>query len=455
MKKVILGIVVLISVWAEAQVVVGDSISVMAVDSLQTMPIDSLKTLSIESLKESLDEHSMQFSSLDEKLATMDSDLSKLTKIKFSGYIQAQYEMYDYWGPGGHGFVPSTGVPPITNSFFIRRARVKLMYEPVNGAVFVIQPDYAFDKVTLRDAYVVLTDRWLQTFKLFMGHFNRTSYEVEFSSSSRELLERSRMSSILYPQERDLGAKIEADFETKYEIPLKFQLAVFNGNYGEGTLPNQIRDVDNQKDVMVRTVYSFKFPSKGLGVDVGAHSYLGNTTVLAPGTFSDKNNVNFEAKLGDSFQKKWFGGELRVYYDFLGGMSFKGEYLSGVISGEKSTSASPVANNNPGFNFNGIRDFNGYYLTLVKNIGVSHQFAVRFDSWDPNKHLSGDAVSVVNDLKYDSWSFSWQYFYDDNIKVVAGYSLPINEKSAHPSLKGEYAKDKTDNTFTIRIQAKF
>ena len=175
---------------------------------------------------------------------------------------------------------------------------------PLLVRIFVIQPDYAFDKVTLRDAYVQLNDKWIQTFKLFLGQFNRTSYEVEFSSRSRELLERSRMSGILYPQERDLGAKIEMDLETKYEIPFKFQLAVFNGNYGEGSLTNNLRDVDNKKDVMIRGVYSFKFPSKGLGIDLGAHTYLGNTAVLQAGPRSAMQIIIISMlKLGIAFKK--------------------------------------------------------------------------------------------------------------------------------------------------------
>jgi hypothetical protein len=405
----------------------------------------------IDSLKENVNLHTMRFNDLDEKLSVIESDLSKLTKIKFSGYIQAQYEMYNFQDNIGPG--PSTTAVPIKSTFLIRRARVKLTYEPITGAAFVIQPDYAFDKVTLRDAYVVLNDRWIQTFKLFVGQFNRTSYEVEFSSRSRELLERSRMSGILYPQERDLGAKIEADFQTKYQIPFKFQVAAFNGNYGEGSLTNNLRDVDNKKDFMLRGVYSFNFPSKGLGIDIGAHTYLGNTAVLQAGTFSDVDNNNFTASLGDSFKKRWFGGEMRIFYDFLGGMSLKGEYISGVISGEKSTVALPVANSNPSFNFNGIRDFTGFYATWVKNIGKKNQIAVRYDSWDPNNKLSGNDVTIKEDLKYDSWAFSWQYFYDDEVKIVAGYSLPINESST--TVGGDFVKDKLDNTFTIRIQAGF
>ena len=63
----------------------------------QDVQNDTIKPASIESLKESVDEHSMKFAGLEERLATSDADLGKLTKIKGSGYIQAQYDMYDSW----------------------------------------------------------------------------------------------------------------------------------------------------------------------------------------------------------------------------------------------------------------------------------------------------------------------------------------------------------------------
>jgi hypothetical protein len=432
MKKCFFAMSLLVSLYANAQDNKNES-----------------NTISVDTLKQNIDDIRMRMDSHDEKLSKMDSDLGKLNKIKFSGYIQAQYEQYDQTGPLGHGVDINKNGVLVNNTFAIRRARVKLSYESPYGATFVIQPDYAFDKVTLRDAYAQINDRWLNTFKLFVGHFNRTSYEVEFSSRSRELVERSKMSGILYPQERDLGAKLEVDLLTKYEIPFKFQLAVFNGNYGLGTLTNDLKDVDGKKDVMMRGVYSFSFPNQGLGIDVGAHAYLGNTTVLNPGTFYDTNNNKFTAKLGDSFQKRWFGGEARVYYDFLGGMSLKGEYITGIISGEKGKE---IANNNTLFDFNGLRDFKGFYATFVKNIGKSNQIAIRYDSWDPNKHLSGNEVTIKEDIKFNTWAFSWQYFYDDNIKIVAGYTLPINESSTKVS---GFDKDIKDNTFTLRIQAGF
>lgn len=417
------------------------------------------QSVSIDSLKETVDAHSMKFNGLDERLSEMSSDLDGLKKIKVSGYVQAQYDMYDTWSAAGvHGVQTSTGSAFVTNSFYLRRARIKFAYEATEGVKFVLQPDFAFDKVSLKDAYAVLNDRWTKTFSLFMGQFDRPNYEIEYSSGSMEVLERTRMASILYPGEKELGAKLEANFETKYNFPLKLQLAVLNGNFNLGTTTNQTKDVDNGKDVMARAVYSIKLPKKGLAIDFGTHGYFGKTEIL-PGTtltgFTDVDNNAKTVAVGDKLNKKWFGAEMQVYYDFLGGVAFKAEYISGTMSGVGNTTT--YANYNSAFKVAGERNFTGYYATLIKNIGKNHQAIVRYDVFDPNTKLAGDDVASANDLKYSTWSLSWQYFYDSNIKVVFGYSMPINEKSANAALVGtDFANvDKKDNQFSIRIQAKF
>ncbi|WP_300564884.1 porin [Flavobacterium sp.] len=444
MKRVVFGLLILSSFFGNAQEVVNDTIK---------------KEVSIDSLKQSLDEHTMKFGDIDERLGVIESEIAKLTKIKISGYIQAQYDMYDFQDDKGP-VAGSSAAAPVSNSFFLRRARIKFTYETLEGVKFVLQPDFAFDKVSVKDAYVVLNDRWTQTYSLTVGQFNRINYEVEFSSSVREFLERTRMINTLYPNERDLGAKVEANFDTKYQFPLKLQLAAFNGNFGEGATANQVRDIDSNKDVMARIVYSLKFPSKGLGIDVGGHGYFGSTKVLPqpvtnpvtpPAVFSDTNNNSFTPEVGATLKKDWLGVETQVYYDFFGGTSLKAEYIQGTISG--STNPMETYSN---FAANKIRDFRGFYISFMKNIGKSNQAIVRFDQYDPNRRLSGSDVTRVDDIKYNTWNFGWQYFYDENVKIVLGYNMPVNEKS--DKVGGDYATtkgDRKDNTFSIRLQAKF
>ena len=170
-----------------------------------------------DTLKENVGTLRDKVSGVEERLATAEGDLAKLTKIKLSGYIQAQFQHFE----------ASNAYPD--NVFMLRRVRIKFQYEPINGVVFVLQPDFVPGNITLKDAYVQLNDRWLKTFSLWAGKFNRPNYEVEYSSSSREVPERSRVIRAIYPDERATGAKLEI---APPKIPLKVQLAVFNGNGG-------------------------------------------------------------------------------------------------------------------------------------------------------------------------------------------------------------------------------
>lgn len=425
--------------------------------------------VNVDSLQQAINTHNMQIEGIKEQMSPLQEQVDKMSKLRISGYMQVQYDIFNYQDvpvkdkdgvvsyyqlkPG----TPETNVPlvtnpiDVTNTFLIRRARIKFTYQPTEGVIFVLQPNFSFSSVTMKDAYVQLNDRWINTFQLWVGQFNRPDYEVEFSSRDRILMERSRMSGILYPQERDLGAKLEANFATNYNIPLHIQLALFDGNFGEGPITNQTSDVDSYKDVMMRATYSLAFPSAGLGVDFGALGYYGKNTVFVAGNFVDVDNNPFTAKVGDKLDKQWIGTELQVYYDALGGFDFKAECNFGTISGEAN--ATNVINNNPGFNFSGVRDFIGYYLQFDKNFGTKYQASVRFDSWDPNSKLSGNDVTVSPDLKVNTWSFAVDYFFTPNTKIALGYQLPLNETST--TVGGIYTADVQNNTTTIRFQAAF
>ncbi|PJJ09707.1 hypothetical protein CLU83_3077 [Flavobacterium sp. 1] len=450
MKKVIVALMLSGFGIANAQEVENDSIK----------PISSI---SLDSLQQSINEHQLKFDALNEQLSPLQEQVDKMSKLKISGYMQVQFDMYNYqdvptstglfqFKPGtSETSVPlSTNTVDVNNSFVIRRARVKFTYQPIEGVTFVLQPNFTFSAVTLKDAYVQLNDTWINTFQLWVGQFNRPDYEVEFSSRDRILLERSRMSGILYPQERDLGAKVEANFITQYEIPLKIQIAAFNGNFGEGPIANQVADVDSEKDFVARATYSLKFPNTGLGIDFGGSAFYGKNTVFAAGTYSDTDNKPFQAAVGDKLRKQWFGGELQLYYDILGGIALKSEFNTGIISG---TAGSAIINNNPSFNFSGERDFIGYYVTLEKNFGTKFQGGIRYDSFDPNKKLSGNDVTVANDLRVQTWGFAFHYFFTTNTKIGLGYTMPINETST--AIGGIYNDDIRNNTATLRFQVNF
>ena len=54
-----------------------------------------------------------------------------------------------------------------------------------------------------------------------------------------------------------------------------------------------------------------------------------------------------------------------------------------------------------------------------------------------------------NSIYYKTWTLAWQYYLNDFIRISLNYEMPKNEINAsNPT-------DKKDNTFGIRIQAKF
>ena len=446
------------------------------------------KSQSVEdSLKEQIGEIKDRISGLDERLLTSESSLSKLTKIKLSGYIQAQYD----------NFENKLSAPSLYNYFSIRRARLKVTYEAAEGIKFVLQPDFAPGSLSLKDAYVVLNEQWIKsgilkkTFSLWAGKFNRPNYEVEYSSSQREVPERSLIIRTLYPGERAIGAKLEV---TPESIPLKIQLAIFNGNDGgftqysdttgkstSNTIEN--KDYDNFKDYMARATYSFKLGSFG-GLDIGAHAYFGSLKSSTNATLRSDYKTIDSSKVGNSVSRNWFGGEFQFFADVLGGMSLKGEYITGnnaTLGGAK------FANGNLLPNFQ--NKFAGYYVYLIQNVGRKNQFAFRYDFYDPNTSVSGSDVNVLKftgdntmkigalkctkaDLAYTTYTLAWHYYFDDNIRITLAYSIVQNEKvgknasgtsnliETYTNPNGtpgtiDYSQIFRENQLTLRLQAKF
>jgi phosphate-selective porin len=375
-----------------------------------------------DTLQEKIETLTGKINALDERVALNESDLGKLTKIKVSGYIQAQFENYE------SGLL-KTNDPK--NTFYVRRARVKFTYEAADGLKFVLQPDFSTGNLSLKDAYAVASLPKLKSLSLWAGQFNRPNYEVEYSSSQREVLERSRVIKTIYPGEREVGAKLEFN---PVKVPLKMQLALLNGNF-TGT---QQKDVDTRKDMMARAVYSFSFPGAGLGIDIGAHGYYG-------GLMSKIKYVSdFEGKMdstasntGSYLDKKWVGGEIQVFFDVLGGMAIKGEYIAGKNAFAGTSKTDPYK----------TRQFAGYYAYFIKNIGKKNQFVARYDYFDPNTKLSGDAAK--KDIYYKTLTLAWQYYLNDNIRFSLNYEMPKNETNS------TYTKDIKDNVFGLRMQAKF
>lgn len=457
----------------------------------------------------------------EERISNAEADLSKLTKIKLSGYIQAQWQNFE-----------NPSVYP-SNYFSIRRARIKFVYEPSSGIAFVLQPDLVPGGLSLKDAYVQVNDPWLKTFSLWAGQFNRPNYEVEYSSGSREIAERSLMERTLYPGERAIGVKLEVNPRS---IPLKIQLALLNGNDGlsvadpAGVNINPVnKDLDNHKDIMARATYAFKLGNLG-GLNIGAHGYFGGIKAASATTLNGDYSLNTNTqKIGSVVKRTWFGVEAQLYLDVIGGLTLKGEYIMGKNAsagsvGTSTITSSPVLSytNDTLFSTTTVastttikpnfqKNFQGYYIFLIKNITKKHQLAIRYDYFDPNTDLKGSDIGVVRydgsvpvstktdtrfsgtpvigtstitstetinkitsgtpDIAYGTIAIAWNYYFSDNIKLMINYDIPMNEKVGKNAagtgnviskytvnnIPGtlDYSSVFPQNLLTVRLQVKF
>ena len=269
---------------------------------------------------------------------------------------------------------------------------------------------------------------------------------------------------------------------------------------------------------MGRLTYTFKF-KRFATLTLGTHGYYGgikaNSTTVLNSDYTYQKTVD----PGQILPKQWYGVEAQLYMDLLGGLILKGEYITGVnsIPGVMTTNTTSTSNtsikndtlwitnttikntiNTPAI----TKNFSGWYVYAVKNIGKKHQLAVRYDYYDPNTKLSGTQVGtnkydaskstsdpnptktyldnnvIINqnnsiytsklnsgtaDIAYGTWTFGYSYFFTSNIKFMLGYEVPLNEKV---NVKSSYAINNVpgsydynnlihQNTLTVRLQVKF
>ena len=387
-----------------------------------------------------------------QRLNYLETEFSKLNRLKITGYVQAQWQLAETKGIDGFQDGGKFNNNTI-NRFMLRRGHLKFTY--TSGiAQIVFLPNLTEKGVSIKDAYLNLSapNKYISgRLGLFTVPFG---YEINTASSVLESPERSRMFVSFFPNIRDLGAMLILDGQDV--VPgLKLEAGFFSGN-GIGA------ETDSRKDFAGRLIYEKKIKNSKLGAIC---SYY-NGGVLNPVdtnyVFSKDNG--FTTKTGD-VSKTY---ELRQYFGIgfsfttsssIGNTKLTAEYLFGSQPGTKT------ANNNPaGTSFgNGtapiyLRDFNGYYAMLVQDIGKTpHSIVLKYDYYDPNTKISGDDIGLLAgtgaaDIAYQTIGAGYIFDLSNNIRLSAYYNIPINEKSINLQ---EYDKRIKQSILTLRTQVKF
>lgn len=450
---------------------------------------------------------------LEESYLETKATVDKLAKLKISGYLQAQYRsamdgeaaqtdtndvytgVYNY---AVGNYAGGTFAGNTDGLFQVRRGRFKLNYN-TKYTDYVVQLDVTQSGVGVKDAYLSLTEPWLAVFKAKMGVFDRPfGFEISYSSSSRESPERSRLFQTLFPGERDLGAQLEAALPEKYGPLswLNFKGGLFTGN-------GIAVESDQNLDLMGRLGISIPLTDLNLAIDGGVSAYIGSvsctdtswvsfdTTVSPKKVFkrgkvyemnADKKQFvqdTSKSQLLKDFDRKYTGMDLQVYSDVLSsllpvsaGLSVRGEYIFGLQPGTSSSSS--FYNAAKGASALYLRDFSGYYLTYVQNIGNSIQTVVKYDLYDPNTGIEAGDIDSAGikkgklspaDLAYTTLGLGLIYHWDENLKFVlyldkvGNETLEASEVKKLPlsdqnSLRW-YTEDLKDDVLTFRVQYKF
>ncbi|KAF0152571.1 MAG: phosphate-selective porin O and P [Ignavibacteria bacterium] len=408
-----------------------------------------------DDLKAKIEELKGHIEGLNESYLETKATVDALKKIKFSGYIQTQFQSAEV--DGAATFAGGNFAANMHNRFMVRRGRLKLTYDN-NLTNLVLQIDATERGLGLKDAYLFLKEPWLKSFGLKGGVFDRPfGFEIGYSSSSRETPERSRMFQTLFPGERDLGISVEYSPYSPFENFLgyfNFKAGFFAGN-GSSV------EVDNKKDFIGRLGFSLPFYEENLAIDGGVSIYRGGVKLAAGKSIFTVDNSNAaSANVKSSFaDRNYLGFDLQLYYamPLLGNFSLRGEYISGKQpSGSSASSTSPTSLQT-GDLF--MRNFAGYYLNYVQNLGDKNQLVIKYDVYDPNIDVEGDQIGAAaaaklgsGDIKYSTMGIGLIHYLDDNLKFVLYYDSVSNETTT--KLAG-FNSDLKDNVLTFRIQYKF
>jgi hypothetical protein len=298
-------------------------------------------------------------------------------------------------------------------------------------------------------------------FSLTAGLFARPfGYEVNLSSAYRETPERGRMSQILMPTERDLGAMItyepmRRDAKNKF---IKLDAGLFNGQGLSGTT-----DFDSYKDfisrVTIKPISAKKFLfSGGLSFLYGGWRQ-GTKYVYEMGSLNgDKTFIvdSSVSNLGKVAPRHYHGADVQIILRHSWGQTeWRAEYWKGQQPGTATSTTNPgTLPAAPTYR----RHFDGAFLYFLQNIiNKKNQLLVKYDWYDPNIKVSKREIGKANanlsaaDIKYSTLGIGYAYYFNDNIKLILYYEFVKNESTQLT----DYTSDQKDNLLTCRMQFRF
>ena len=385
--------------------------------------------------------------------------------IHIGGYIQPQYQVASL--PGTKSYNGGDFSTFSDSRFMIRRGRIRFDYTRysktnIPSVQFVYQFDGTERGVFVRDFWGRIFDTKYQLFSVTTVIFARPfGYELNLSSADRESPERGRMSQILMKTERDIGAMVSFE-PRKKDNPLHF--FKLDAGYFNGPGLTTTTDYDSFKDFITRASLKLYPISKNVFVSAGLSllqgglrqntKYLYTTNDVGSGKIYTADSS--AANIGSHLARKYRGADVQLKVKEKNGQTeLRGEYWFGKQPGSAASSETPaIPLNEPYY----LRNFNGAFVYALQSFGKSkNQIGFKADFYDPNKDVKTSEIGAAGtnfspaDIKYTTYSFGYNYYVNENLKLLCWYDLIKNENT---QLVG-YTSDVKDNILTLRIQYRF
>jgi hypothetical protein len=422
--------------------------------------------------------------SVAKQLHDLRKDVNSLSRLKVTGWIQAQFQYIETRGAAnfdGGQFAPNSD-----KRFMIRRGRVKFTYNGKNTQ-YVMQINGTERGLNLTEIFAVATDPWSKSVSLTVGLMNRPfGFEIDQSSAVRESPERSRYTQILMPNERDLGGKITfAPGKGSALHGLRLDAGFYNGQgayvpgtttpagFPAGTTPVLgVNEFDFQKDFIGRLSFYKDVNDDKVRFGIGLSHYNGGNIYQTNEVYRkiSTDSLGHKVWIREDTTGKKFAGKTspRVYYGgeafisvktALGNTTVRGEYITGTQSGYAGSSASPFFL--PAAQQTYERMFDGMYVYLIHRVG-KHEAALKYEWYDPNTAitsadiLSGGKTGFSSaDIKYTQTGITYTYYMYENVKFMFNYNMVTNETVSAASPLTALTKEIKDNILTVRMQYRF
>ena len=318
----------------------------------------------IARLKEQLAKLEAQLAELQKQQKATEKVTQRFEPISVRGYIQMRYER-DNSRPTDENNL-TTG--RAKDNFRLRRVRLDVRGTPLKGVLYRLQVDAAETDVALRDAYLELrAGDGLFTF----GHFKVPLLEEVLESSSVRLTpERARVSTALFPGERDRGITYTL---RKQGLP-EITLGLFSG-----TRTTQTQDsLTSRKSWLVRIVQPLDKEGKLGRIWVGRMDGVGRRN-FAPAN-QPPNILNFDRDRT----------AIGLLLTPINGLTLRAEWVDGKDAGNAA---------NPTVKVRGWYALLGYKLPDQPII-----LYAKHDQYDPNRDVAGNtfrrnALGIQYDLK--------------------------------------------------------